>query len=243
MSTVILKLCTVPCTDAGRAIYQLGELPDDGVYKAMMHLQHQKNGTEFLPLNQHKIAAIALLTIDGEKVSSQVIGDAASSESDLLTELATQLASADEVICWTGAEFDLPVIGYRFLKYGIACPAFWNKDSFEAESMETLNLSDVLSGFSPGAEASFDELVQLLGLASGKGLSALDVLEEYLGGNIQALRQACEIDVANIYRIYLKYQKTCGDISDAEYLELNHQFKQQLISSDLPHLKQFAAAS
>ena len=131
MSTLILKICTVPSAAAGRAIYKLGDLSDDGVYKAMMHLQHQKNGTEFLPLNQHQIIAMSLVVIDGDKVSSQVIGDENTSEAEMLLSLAKHLESADNLVSWSGSDFDLPVIGYRLLKHGIPCPAFWDKDSFE----------------------------------------------------------------------------------------------------------------
>ena len=243
MSTLILKICTVPSTEAGRAIYKLGDLSGDGVYKAMMHLQHQKNGTEFLPLNQHQIIAMSLVVIDGDKVSSQVVGDEKTSEAEMLLLLAKHLESADNLVCWGGSDFDLPVIGYRLLKHGIACPAFWDRDSFEEGSVETLNLLDVLSGFSVAAEASFDEMVQVLDLADGMGLNSLDVLELYQEGNLQAIRQACDIDASNTYLIYLKYQKTRGGVTKTEYDRLSEQFKQQLTASAQPHLKQFAAAS
>ena len=243
MSTLILKIATVPCLDAGRAIYKLGDLSGDGIYKAMMHLQHQKNGTEFLPLNQHKIVSISVVTLDGKCIASQTLGDESSEESDLLNQLAEYLASADDVVCWNGAEFDLSVIGYRFLKYGIACAAFWNRDSFEESSVQTLDLIDVLSGYTPSAVESLSEMAQVLGLAGDIGLQSLDVLEQYQQGNLQAIRQACEVDALNTYLIYLKFQKTRADIPAADYDTLNLQLKQQMAASDLPHHKQFATAS
>lgn len=243
MSTLILKICTVPSIEAGRAIYKLGDLPEEGVYKAMMHLQHQKNGTEFLPLNQHRIIAISVVVVDGDKVSSHVLGDENSTESEMLISLAKYLESADNLVCWSGSDFELPVIGYRFLKHGIASPAFWERDSFEEGSVETLNLLDVLSGFSVAAEASFDEVVQVLELADELGLDALDVLELFQEGKLQTIRQACEIDALNTYLIYLKYQKTRGGVTKSEYDRLSEQFKQQLTASNKSHLQQFAAAN
>lgn len=243
MSTLILKICTVPSIDAGRAIYNLDELSDDGIYKAMMHLQHQKNGTEFLPLNQHQIVAVSVVTIDGDTVSTQILGDESASESELLMQLAECMKSAQDIVCWNGGEFDLPVIGYRFLKHGIACPEFWDRDSFEENSVQTLDLMHVLSGYSPTATASLSEMAQVLDLAGDMGLKSLDVLEQYQEGKLQVVRQACEIDALNTYLIYLKLQKTRADLSATEYDTLNLNLKQQMLASDLPHHKQFAAAN
>lgn len=243
MSTLILNVCTVPSVDAGRAIYKLGDLSDDGAYKAMMHLQHQKNGTEFLPLNQHQIIAISVVTVDGDTVSSQTLGDENTSETELLAQLAELLGTVPDIVCWNGSEFDLPVIGYRLLKFGIPCPAFWDRDSFEESSSQTIDLMHALSGYSPAAAATLSEMVEVLDLAGDTGLQSLDVLEQYQAKNLQGIRQACEVDALNTYLIYLKYQKTRGDLSAADYDVLNTQLRQKMVASELPHLTQFAAAS
>lgn len=242
MNALVLKVCTVPCTEAGRAIYRLGDLSDDGVYKAMMHLQHQKNGTESLPLNQQKIVAIAAVLVSGDAVQTTILGDENSTEVDLLVQLSEILARSPTLVSWNGGELDLPVIGYRLLKHGIACSTFWERDSFEESCLQTLDLMDVLSAYNNTVGVSLSEMAEVLGLAGDMGLQSMDVLAQYQEGNLVGIRQACEIDALNTYLIYLKYLRTRGDLSEIAYSSQSTQLQRQVIQSTLSHLKQFAAA-
>lgn len=243
MNSLILKIATVPCVEAGRSIYQLGDLSDDGVTKAMMHLQHQKNGTDFLPLNQHKIIAISIVSSDADSVGVQILGDETASEAALLRLLAEQLELKPDVVCWNGSEFDLPVIGYRFLKHGITCPAFWQRDMPGEHSLQTLDLMHELSGYNLAAATSLSEMAKVLGLSGDMGLQSIDVLVHYQSDKLAIIRQSCEIDALNTYLIYLRFLKTSGEISEADYLDLNARLRRQVMASTLSHLRQFATAS
>ena len=63
---------TVPDLEFGRRMWDFDGLSDEDVGTAMMFKQQQKNGSEFLPLHQHKVVAIsvALRTRDTFKVWS-----------------------------------------------------------------------------------------------------------------------------------------------------------------------------
>ncbi|PID46890.1 MAG: 3'-5' exonuclease [Proteobacteria bacterium] len=243
MNLLILKIAAVPCAEAGRAIYQLGDLSDDGVSKAMMHLQHQKNGTERLPLNQYQIVAISAVSIEDDSVGVQILGDEQSTEAELLVQLAELLELVPDLVSWNGDEFDLPIIGYRLLKYGIACPAFWKRDSLQEDSIQSLDLMYELSGYSDTAMPSLSDMAKILGLSGEMGLQSIDVLAQYQANNLTIIRQACEVDALNTYLIYLKFLRTSGDLSEADYNALNSQLRRQMVASTLTHLRQFAAVS
>ena len=241
MNTLILRITTLPDANAGRAIYGLGDLPEKGIYKAMMHLQHQHNGTEFLPLHQHRIVAISAIQVTAGSIQIKTLGEQEQSEAALLSRLAELVDTASSIVFWNAQGFDLPVINYRLLQHGIVCPTLSRQAAMPSADPKLVDLQAVLSANNSSAHAPFRELVQVLGLPEGAAWSGEDILKHYQAGNVQGIFQACDTEVCNVYLIYLRLQYIQGLISQGAYQAAQLQLKSQLFTAS-SHLKQFATA-
>lgn len=240
MSTIVINIATIPDAEAGRAIHNLGDLPESGVYKAMLHLQNQQTGTALLPLQQHRIVAISVLEANQETVlrvgsvlDSQASGSKPSgaSETDLLSALAKLLEKSKAIVTWRDTEFVLPVLTYRLLKHGIACPALWGN---------VTGLQSQLSRQQASAKVSLDDLSTVLGLPGNLGLDAATVLEQYQSGQQEKVAEACTADALNTYLIYLRLQHQQGQLSAAELESRDDALSQYLQASGQANLQRYA---
>ena len=83
MSRLALAIVAVPDVEVGRAIYKLGDLADDGVYKAKVHLHNQQRGTDRLPLYQYKVTS-ASVVVEGDTGEKTLVSIDGGSEVALL---------------------------------------------------------------------------------------------------------------------------------------------------------------
>ncbi|RVU83895.1 hypothetical protein EOL70_13815 [Leucothrix sargassi] len=235
-----LSIVTVPDVDAGRAIYKLDDLVDDGVYKAMVHLHNQQRGTDTLPLYQYRVVSASAVVLDYQgAVTISSFDD--EDERDLLNKLAVLLANTNEVISWQGDQFDRPVLAYRFLKQRVVCPAVFDKYSTHTASHVSLN--EELSGMGESNKRiSLVEVAAVLGLPNAQGVERIDVLECYQQGDIAALTQACDIDALNTFIIGQRIELTKGELKNSEYNALCDTLSDYLSGSGKTHLKQYVAA-
>lgn len=240
MSTIVINIATIPDVEAGRMIHQLGDLPQSGVYKAMLHLQNQQTGTALLPLQQHRIVAISVLEADQEAVlhvgsvlDSHAGGSELSgaSEADLLTALAKRLEQSKAIVTWRDAEFVLPVLTYRLLKHGIACPALWGN---------VTGLQSQLARQQVSATVSLDGLATVLGLPGQLGLDASLVLEQFQAGQYVNVAEACTADALSTYLIYLRLQHQQGQLSATELESRSETLSQYLQTSGQASLQRYA---
>jgi predicted PolB exonuclease-like 3'-5' exonuclease len=239
MSRLALAIAAVPDVEAGRAIYNLGDLAANGVYKAMAHLHNQQRGTERLPLYQYRIvSASAVVESESGEVSLVSLSDV--SEPELLKSLAELIDSASELVSWGGDDFDRPVLAYRYLKHGITCPAIF--DQFSIDSIVHTTLSVELSGFHEARRLPLSELASVLGLPSEKGLEKINILECYQHGELTELSQACDADALNSFLISKRLELTKGELNNSEYQEDCDTLHTYLSESKQAHLSQFAKA-
>ena len=238
MTRLALAIAAVPDVEAGRAIYNLGSLADVGVYKAMVHLHNQQRGTERLPLYQYRIvSASAVVEDDSGKVA--LLSFTGENETDVLEQLAQLMESASELVSWDGENFDRPVLVYRYLKHGMACPAVFE---YLSESMVHTTLSNELSGFKELKRLPLSEIATVLGLPGDNGLESIDILECYQQGELSELSQACDIDALNSFLISKRLELTKGELNNSEYQEDCDTLHDYLSESEKIHLSQFAAA-
>ena len=126
-NTLVFDIETVPDTVTGSRIWGLMGIEDDDQVKAMRAKRLEKTGyTDFIAHHLHKIVAIsaALRSSDGFKIWS--IGDAGSSERELLERFFRGIEKFEPVlVSWNGGGFDLPVIHYRSLLHSVEAPHYW----------------------------------------------------------------------------------------------------------------------
>ena len=70
--------------EAGRRLFDLGDLGDGDVAEAMFALQRQKTGNDFLPHYLQQIVAISVVLVSKEQLKVWSLGEKESPEEELI---------------------------------------------------------------------------------------------------------------------------------------------------------------
>ena len=253
MNTLIFDIETVPDTELGRRLYDLERLSDAQVAQIMFTKRRQDTGTEFLSHEQHRVVAISVVMRSRDTLKVWSLGDAGSSEKDLIERFFDGLDKfTPDLVSWNGAGFDLPVLHYRSLLHSVTAARYWETgdgdSSFRYSNYLSrfhwrhMDLMDVLSGFQGRGRATLDAVATLLGFPGKVGLHGSQVWEVYLQGDLARIRNYCETDVLNTYLIYLRFQLLRGHLSGVEHAEEVARVRKLLAESAATHLQEFVAA-
>jgi len=253
MNTLVFDIETVPDVAFGRRLYDLGDLPDGQVAKAMFALRRQDRGADFLPLEQQRVVAISCALRKGDSFTLWSVGEPTASEAELVQRFFDGIAKlTPDLVSWNGSGFDLPVLNYRALLWGVQAPRFWETGEGETEfrynnylqryHWRHTDLMDVLSGFSSRNRVSLANMACLLGLPGKLGFAGDKVWDAYQRGDTVGIRRYCETDVLNTYLIYLRFELLRGHLTPEGYREEIERVRAFLGASAEPHLAQFLAA-
>lgn len=221
------------------------------------HLKLTDGKNSFLRQPFHKVVAISFLEakIIREGNSEQYIlgevrsgGFAGSGEEELIKGFFAHLKKMPpRLVSFNGRTFDLPVLKYRAIKYGIAAPWLyksgdkWNNYSSRYSFDWHCDLLEAFSDFGASARVKMNELCAVFNLPGKIGIDGSKVTEYYDAGKIEEIRNYCETDVINTYLLYLCYQHHNGSLIKDDF----DKAKQDLIyylqkqSSQRSHLKIF----
>jgi len=252
-TSLVFDIETVPDVESGRRLYDLENLNDDDVARAMRTLRIQKTGgSDFLAHPQHRIVAISAVLRSPEKLKVWSLGGAQSTERELLERFFHGIERFKPMlISWNGSGFDLPVIHYRALKHSVTAPLYWESGDeirdfrynnyLNRYHSRHLDLMDVLAGYQPRAFSSLDEIAVILGLPGKMGMSGGKVWDFFRAGKNGKIRAYCETDALNTYLIYLHFEKIRGALDDSGFEGETQRLADLLGSSDEPHLAEFLA--
>ena len=122
LNTLVFDIETVPDTELGRRLYDLGDLDDEAVAKVMHFKQLQARETDFLPHVQHRVIMISALLRTAEGLRIFSLGpDLAEREivQRLIYPIINEAAIClDEGVVSSPGELDLALV------YGIGFPPF-----------------------------------------------------------------------------------------------------------------------
>lgn len=253
LDCMVFDIETVPDVDLGRRLFNLDGLGDEEIAQAMFHRQVEKTGSEFLPLHQHRVAAIsvALRNRSGFRVWS--LGEEDSGEKEIITRFFDGIERyTPTIVSWNGGGFDLPVLHYRSLLHGVSAPRYWetgdDDQSFRWNNYQSrfhwrhTDLMDVISGYQPRSRAPLQDIAVLLGFPGKLGMSGEQVWPFFVDGQIAKIRNYCETDVLNTYLIYLQFQTIRGRM-DADQLAKEYALiEKELAESGHAHLTEFLTA-
>jgi 3'-5' exonuclease len=251
---LVFDIETIPDVEGLRRIWELGpEVTEAGVVDLVSQRRRQATGSDFMPAHVQRVVAIScvLRSNDGLRVWS--LGTAQDGERDLIQRFFDGVEKyTPQLVSWNGSGFDLPVLHYRALVHGIAGCCYWdtgdgNKDfrfnnylsRFHARHTD---LMDVLAGYQNRAWAPLDEIAQLCGLPGKLGMDGSKVYEAFKRGEIGAIRDYCETDVANTYLLFQRFQLIRGLLEPAAYEREVALFREYLATQGAAHWKEFAAA-
>lgn len=252
MTVLAFDIETVPDVEAGRRLHALEGIDDADVMRAMRQLRRQQVGHDFLPLHLQRIVAVAVVLATTDGVRVWALGQAASSEAELISRFFDGLDRyRPTLVSWNGSGFDLPVLAYRALRHGVAAGTYWEvgdeDQSFRYNNYVSryhwrhVDLMDVLSHFQLRAAAPLDEVARLVGLPGKTGMQGGEVADAWLAGEIDAIRAYCETDALNTYLLWLRFECVRGRLDPERYRERTHGLRAALLAEkERPHLVEFA---
>src|SRR6202045_3381476 len=195
MNTLVFDIETVPDVALGRRVYGLDGLSDGQVAKAMFALRRQDTGGDFLPLEQHRVVAIACALRTAEGLRLWSLGDKATPEGELVQRFFDGIEKfSPDLVPWNGWALDLPVLTYRALLAGVQAPRFWETGAEDRAfrynnylsryHWRHTDLMDLLSGFQGRGRVSLQNAAYLLSLPGKLGFSGAQVWDAWLAGNL-----------------------------------------------------------
>ncbi len=260
---VVFDIETIIDTDAAARLLKLdADMPEAELREAMSdyHLEITDGKNDFVRQLFHKVVAISFLraeieyTEEGEVYHFQELrsgGDVNSSEEDLIRGFFAWCAKYNpRFVSFNGRTFDLPVLRYRAMRYGVTARWFysggdkWNNYLSRYSADWHCDLLEQLSDYGASARVRLNEVCALLGLPGKLDTDGGDVAALYDQGKIKEIRDYCETDVLNTYLVYLHHMQhrgalnrdaaaMCFDVLE-EYLSVEGQNK--------PHLQEFLMA-
>lgn len=218
---------TIPDIEALRALRGFpAEVSDEEAVEMDARLRRQEKNTDFLPPHLHRVAVISCVVryFDGTspplKISSLAPPEYGEKEAvetffRIIDKHTPQLAS------WNGGGFDLPVLHWRAMKYGIAAPRYWQThgadesgdkfrwNSYTARYHERhLDLMDALGMYQ--TRAGLDDAARLCGLPGKIGIGGAAVWDAWRADKIEDVRKYCEADALLVYLLFARFQHFRG---------------------------------
>ncbi|VAW79324.1 Polysaccharide biosynthesis protein WlaX [hydrothermal vent metagenome] len=236
----VFDIETIPDVESGRKLYDLHNLSDADVARAMFHLHQQKTGSEFLPLHLHRICAISVVLRHQDKVKVWSLGDTDAGEAELVQRFFDGVDKfTPTLVSWNGGGFDLPVLHYRSLLHGVQAPRYWDNGGENREFKWNTDLMDVLAGYQMCANAKLDEVATLLGFPGKMGMSGAKVWDAFHAGDVEGIRNYCETDVLNTWLVYLRFQLIRGHLTPVSYGQELELLRETLKQEDKAHFTEF----
>lgn len=254
MPTLIFDIETIPDTDGLRTLHNLPiDTSAEDVANVAFHQRRQHNGSEFLPLHQHKVCAISCALREGNHFKVWTLGDTNSSEAEIIQRFFDGIEKyTPQIVSWNGGGFDLPVLHYRAMINQVQAPRYWDLGEDDKDfkwnnyisryHMRHLDLMDVLAMFNARANAPLDEIAQLCGFPGKLGMDGSKVWGAYVAGEIEAIRNYCETDVANTYLVFLRFQLMRGHLSPGDYAAEIQLVRDTLVGYSGQHWQEFLQA-
>jgi len=251
---LVFDIETIPDAVGLRKLWGVAaDVSDQAVIDLASQRRRQATGSDFLPAHVQRVVAISCVMRSDEGVRAWSLGTAQDSERDIVQRFFDGIEKyTPQLVSWNGSSFDLPVLHYRALIHGIAGGSYWdlgdNNRDFKFNNYISrfhtrhLDLMDVLAGYQNRAWAPLDEIAQLCGLPGKLGMDGSQVYAAWKRGDIEAIRNYCETDVANTYLLFQRFQLIRGVLSKEAYDAEVQLFRDYLASQTAPHWKEFGEA-
>ena len=252
--TLVFDIETIPDTDGLKTLHDLpAETPAADVAEMAFHQRRQQSGSDFLPLHLHRVVAISCALREGDNFKVWTLGDADESEGKLVQRFFDGIEKyTPQIVSWNGSGFDLPVLHYRAMIHGVQAPRYWDMGDDDREfkwnnyisryHMRHLDLMDVVAMYQPRANAPLDDIAKLCGFPGKLGMDGSKVWEAYKAGEIEAIRNYCETDVANTHLVFLRFQLMRGVLTPDAYQREVALVRETLAGYAGAHWQQFLRA-
>ncbi|MDE0310251.1 MAG: 3'-5' exonuclease [Acidiferrobacterales bacterium] len=245
---------TIPDLEGGRKLFDLDGIDDKETAKAMLAARREKvANADFLPLHQHRVVAISLAARWGkDQFGVRTLGDIESDEKEIVQKFFNIVEKSPTLISWNGNGFDLPVLQYRAMIHSIPSVTYWDTGKFNSDFKWSnyqsryhnrhVDLMDILSRYQPRACAPLGDICKLIGLPGKLGVGGSNVFDAYLEGDLQGIRDYCEIDALTTFLVYLRFELIRGIYTEQRYENELQLVRNWLSESDAGLFQQFLSA-
>lgn len=256
--TLVFDIETIPDVAGLRRVHDLSSaLSDNEVAELAFQQRRAQNGSDFLPLHLQRVVTIScvLRTRDTFKVWS--LSEPEQDEGEIIQRFFDGIEKfTPQLVSWNGGGFDLPVLHYRGMLYGVSAPRYWDLgDGDYADSRDFkwnnyisryhtrhLDLMDLLALYQPRANAPLDDLAKLMGFPGKLGMDGGKVWSAYQAGRMAEIRDYCETDVVNTWLVLNRFRRMRGELTASEESAEAALAREKLAEIDAPHWREFLAA-
>ncbi len=256
---VVFDIETVIDTEAAARLLKIEGTPGELRQKLEeYHLDITKGQNAFPRQLFHKVVAISFLRAEIERIGGQEVyhlqeirtgGTAESSEEELIKGFFNWCEKyKPRFVSFNGRTFDLPVLRYRAMKYGVSAPWFYNmgdkwNNYLQRYSIDWhADLLDMLSDFGASARIRLNEICALLSLPGKLDTDGGDVQALFDEGKIQDIRDYCETDVLNTWLVYLHVMRHRGHLDASAFDMIMDNSIEYLEAENKAHFREFLEA-
>lgn len=203
----------------------------------------------------HKVVSVSILIADIVKVNNYeyyeiiklgTISSLDNAESDIISKFFDYLCKyIPRIVSYNGRTFDIPVMKYRAMKYGISIENLfksgdkWNNYAQRYSLDWHCDLLEALSDFGASARCKMNEICSILGIPGKIGIDGSKVTELYDQNLLKTIDDYCETDVLNTYLIYLNYALLSGLTNRENFINMNQDVIRYLKQKNLSYSTEF----
>jgi predicted PolB exonuclease-like 3'-5' exonuclease len=130
------------------------------------------------------------------------------------------------VVDFNGRRFDIPVILYRCMHYGIPFPYIFNKDfEYRFAWNDHLDLADRLSGYGAAPVMKLSHIAQTIGLPGKFGVDGSQVFELAKKGDYKTINAYGQCDVIQTAFVLLRLLVVADRLSIVDHNNLIHSIR------------------
>lgn len=196
-----------------------------------MSWHEEKTGSNFLPINFHKIVCISCVMCDEFGKFTRVVSIDGGDEKEKIEKFLVYIEKFNpRLVSFNGRGFDLPMMMIRAMKYNLSATNYfctndkisgkdkWSNYRSRYDGAFHLDLLDHISDFGSVRGFKLDTLCATLNLPGKYDVSGDQVLELYYQNELEKISQYCESDVLNTYWLFLKYELLRGNLIKEDYI-------------------------
>ncbi len=178
--------------------------------------QLTRNNSGFLPPMYHRMVAWVGLWIENDGKPRQKVSWHGVDEKKGLNEIFDTLLTYKDfgLIHHNGRGFDLPLLTYRAMKYGMQMPLRLNhRDIRYRFSSVNIDLMDEFSNYGASSFPKLKHLGYLIDVPFKQTGEGNEVLDMYRNEELEKIEHYCYEDVMATYIVWLHMKYTVGDIA------------------------------
>ncbi len=252
-ATLVFDIETIPDVAGLRAVHGVdASLDDAAVVDMAQQLRRQATGNDFLPQHLQRVVAISCVLREGDSFRVWSLGKPDDPEPELIRRFFEGIERyTPQLVSWNGGGFDLPVLHYRAMKYGISAARYWETGEEDRDfrynnyisryHQRHLDLMDLLALYQPRAYAPLDQLARICGFPGKLGMDGSQVWPAWQRGEIGAIRDYCETDVVNTYLVFQRFQQMRGLITAEGFAAETALVRERLAELPGLHWREFLA--